>query len=360
MVCVRSVLGVDVGYRVRLQPSGNEFEVPDGKDILNSALAARLSVPYSCKTGVCRTCRARVLEGTLDHGMVHPHYLSDEEKAAGFAHLCQAKPTSDMVLEIEELTGLAGIEVRKFPGRVTKIERLADDVIQLDLRLPPNDNVRYLAGQYLAIQTPDGDSRNYSIAVPPKAEAVGFMELHIRYVPDGKFTEHVFNSVKARDLLKLEGPLGTFYIREESPKPMIMVASGTGFAPMKAMLEYAFSMDMLKKRPIQFYWGCRTKKDLYMLDLVEAWADTHPELTFHPVLSDPTAECEWRGRTGFVHEAVVSDNPDMSAVQVYAAGNPAMVDAARLHFIRDCALPAQEFFADSFLTERERNTAATS
>ena len=343
-----------MAYRVTFSPSGNTVEISEGKNILNCALEAKIALPYSCKTGVCRTCRGRVVSGQIEHGMVHPHYLSEEEKAQGFAHLCQAKPLSDLTIEVEELTGLSGIETRQLPGRVVKLERLADDVMLVQIRLQPNDNMRYLAGQYLAVKLPDGEVRNYSIAVAPSTEAGMHLDLHIRLMPGGRYTEHVFGEMKLRDLMRFDVPLGTFYIREESQKPIVMVASGTGFAPIKAMCEYAFDRGMLTSRPIKLYWGCRTKKDLYMLETAESWAEQHDNFEFIPVLSEPTPECDWGGRTAFVHEAVMQDIPDMSGVQMYVAGNPAMVDAARQAFTESCDLPASEFFADSFLSERDK------
>ena len=156
--------------------------------------------------------------------------------------------------------------------------------------------------------------------------------------------------MKERDILRFEGPLGTFYLREDSAKPIVMVASGTGFAPIKAMCEAAIEKGM--KRPVSLYWGCRARRDLYMLDIPSAWE--HPNFRFVPVLSDPTPECRWSGRIGFVHRAVMEDFPDLSGHQVYACGAPVMVDAARADFSAECKLPDEEFFADSFLTEADR------
>lgn len=344
-----------MAHKVTLQPSGHSFEVPEGKSILSAGLDAKLFMPYSCQTGVCRTCRGVVKEGTVDYGMVHPNYLPDSDKAKGYALLCQAKPLSDLTIEVAELEGLEGIEPRMIPGRVAKMELAAPDVMVVKLRLHPNENMRYLPGQYINVQLTDGDTRSYSISDMPSTLSSGSLELHIRHMPGGKYTDHVFSDMKVRDILRFEGPLGTFYLREKSDKPIVMVASGTGFSPIKAICENILDRGIQKERPVSLYWGCREKRDLYMLDLVKGWAAENEGFTFHPILSEPGPDCEWTGRTGFVHETVISDFADMSGVQIYAAGNPAMIDAARSDFVEKCGLPADEFFADSFLTEKERS-----
>jgi CDP-4-dehydro-6-deoxyglucose reductase len=339
-----------MSYHVTLKPSGPRFEVKEGQNVLQAGLDAGFMMPYSCRTGVCRTCRGTLREGSVDYGAVHPTYLPDSDKAKGYALLCQAKPLSDLVVEVRELEGMAGIRPRLIPCRIEKLEKPAPDVAIMGLRLPMNENFRFVAGQYIDILLKDQKRRSYSIAVPPKPEGVTYLELHVRHTPGGLFTDHVFSKAKVRDILRFEGPLGTFYVREDSAKPIIMLASGTGFAPIKAMIESV--LDRGFKRPTTLYWGCRAKRDLYMLDLPKTWE--RENFRFVPVLSDPTPECAWTGRTGFVHRAVMHDFPDMSDVQVYACGAPVMVDAARADFASQCGLPPEEFFADSFLTEADR------
>lgn len=344
-----------MSHTVTLKPSGHTFEVQEGQNILQAGLDAGFMMPYSCRTGVCRTCRGTLQEGTVDYGMVHPTYLPDTDKAKGYALLCQAKPLSNLVIELRELEGMAGIRPRIIPCRVEKAERPAPDVAVLGLRLPMNENFRFLAGQYIDVLLKDGKRRSYSIANAPKPEGVTYLELHVRHTPGGLFTDHVFSKLKVRDILRFEGPLGTFYLREDTAKPILMVASGTGFAPLKAMCESILGKDL--GRPITLYWGCRTKRDLYMLEYAATFQ--RPDLRFIPVLSDPTPECQWTGRTGFVHRAVMQDHPDMSGAEVYACGAPVMVDAARADFSSQCGLPAEAFFADSFLTEADRVPAST-
>ena len=339
--------------KVTLQPSGHSFEVPEGKGILQAGLDAGYSMPYSCRTGTCKTCRGTIREGRVDYGFVHPNYLSEADKAKGYALLCSAQPLTDCVIEVRELEGLAGIKPRLSPCRVTKIARPTPDVAVVSLRLPSNENMLFLAGQYIDFLLKDGKRRSYSIATKPAPEGVILLDLHIRHTPGGAFTDHVFGAMKEKDILRFEGPLGTFYVREDSDKPIVMVASGTGFAPIKAMCESMLAKGL--KRPVTLYWGCRAKRDLYMLDVPASWQ--HPNFRFVPVLSDPTPECAWAGRTGFVHRAVMEDFPDLSGHQVYACGAPVMVDAARADFSARCRLPAEEFFADSFLTEADKHPA---
>ena len=343
-------------FKVTLKPSGHVFEVAEGQSILQAGLDAGNSMPYSCRTGVCCTCRGTIREGKVDYGFVHETYLPESDKAKGYALLCQAQPLSDCVIELKELEGLAGIKARITPCRVTKIDKPAPDVAVLSLRLPSNENMLYLAGQYIDFLLKGGKRRSYSIASKPAPEGVTELDLHIRHTPGGAFTDQVFKTLKEKEILRFEGPLGTFYLRQDSDKPVVMVASGTGFAPIKAMTEFALDKKILDKRPVTLYWGCRAKRDLYMLDVPAGWQ--HANLKFVPVLSDPTPECAWTGRTGFVHRAVMEDFPDLSGHQVYACGAPVMVDAARADFSAKCRLPAEEFFADSFLTEADKHPAA--
>ena len=339
-----------MGFRVTLMPSGHSYEVPPGKSVLTAGLEAGWNMPYSCRAGTCRTCRGKILEGRVDYGGVHPSYLPEEHKAMGLALLCKAMPLTDLVVELKELS-LQGVKPKMIPCRVKRIDKPAPDVAVLDLKLPMNENMMFAAGQYVDFLLKDGKRRSYSIATPPSPQGVTDIQLHVRHTPGGLFTDHVFSGLKERDLLRFEGPLGTFYLREESDKPVVLVASGTGFAPIKAIIEYAARRGIA--RPMTLYWGCRSKRDLYMLDLPRSWEAELPGFRYVPVLSDALPEDGWTGRTGFVHRAVMEDFPDLSGHQVYACGAPVMVDAARIDFAAKCGLPEQEFFADSFLTEAD-------
>ncbi len=347
-----------MAFQVTLKPSGHTFEVKEGQRVLDAGLEAGFAMPYSCRAGSCRTCRGRLIEGTVGYGtnMVSDAYLPPEHRAMGLALLCSAIPQSDLVIELKELS-LVGIKPRMVPCRVKQLQKPSSDVAILDVKLPMNENFMFSAGQYIDFLLKDGRRRSYSIATAPSAGGVPDLQLHIRHTPGGAFTDHVFDGLKEREVLRFEGPLGTFYLREESTKPIVMVASGTGFAPIKSIVEYALRRKI--DRPMTLYWGCRAKADLYMLDLPQQWAEQNPRFKFVPVLSDALPADAWSGRTGFVHRAVMEDFSDLSGYQVYACGAPVMVDAARSDFMAKCGLPEDEFLADSFLTEADRASATT-
>lgn len=344
-------------YTITLSPSGRSYPCGGETNVLKAGLDAGLFLPYSCRTGVCRTCRGKILEGKVDYGAVHPTYLPDSDKAQGYALLCQAKPLSDLTLEAREIDMKDVIRPKFMPSRIFAMQRATPDVMVITLSLPMNEPMLYRAGQYVDFLLKDGKRRSYSIANLPNNEGVRQLELHIRKMPGGHFTEHVFGTMKLRDIQRIEAPLGTFFLREESDKPMIMLASGTGFAPIKAIIELTLQKGYT--RPITLYWGGRKREDIYMAQMAQAWADAHSHIRFVPVLSDKTAECNWSGREGFVHRAVMEDFPDLSGHQVYACGAPIVVDSARRDFTARCKLPEDEFYADSFLTEADKSGPAT-
>jgi CDP-4-dehydro-6-deoxyglucose reductase len=335
-------------HSVTIQPSGQQFQVEDGEAVLAAALRQGLVLPYGCKNGACGTCKGKIVSGTVDFGVYQPKALPDEDKARGKALFCQAKPLSDLVIEARTIGAAKGIEVKMLPCRVQKLERLADDVMVLHLKLPANEKLVFLAGQFIEFLLKDGSRRSFSMAnAPHDAE---LLQLHARHVAGGQFTDHVFGKMKERDILRFEGPLGTFFLREDSAKPLVFVASGTGFAPIKSIIEAAVKKGVT--RPMTLYWGARRPKDLYMNALAESWA-ARGLLKYVPVVSEALPEDGWNGRCGFVHRAVMADFPDLSGHQVYACGVPVMVDAARRDFTSACRLPEDEFYADSFTTQAD-------
>jgi CDP-4-dehydro-6-deoxyglucose reductase len=336
-------------HTVTLQPSGHQFQVEEGEAVLAAALRQGFVLPYGCKNGACGSCKGKILAGTVDYGVYQRKALSDEEKAQGKALFCQAKPLSDLVLEARTVGAAKDIQIKKLPCRVQKMERLADDVMVLQLKLPANEKLVFLAGQYIEFLLKDGSRRSFSIANPP--HDAEFIELHVRRVAGGQFTDHVFGKMKERDILRCEGPFGTFFLREDSDKPIVFVASGTGFAPIKAVIEHMFHKSIA--RPMTLYWGGRRPKDLYMNALAQRWTAAQPGFKYVPVISDALPEDNWNGRTGFVHRAVMQDFPDLSGHQVYACGVPIMVDSAKRDFITQCRLPEDEFYADSFTTQAD-------
>jgi CDP-4-dehydro-6-deoxyglucose reductase len=335
--------------KVTVQPSGQQFEVQEGESVLTAALRQAIILPYGCKNGACGSCKGRIVSGSVDYGVYQKKALTEDERAKGKALFCQAKPLGDLVIEARTAGAARGIQIKTLPCRIQKMERLADDVMVLQLKLPANEKLVFLAGQFIEFLLRDGSRRSFSLANPPHAAEL--LELHVRHVAGGQFTDHVFGKMKERDILRFEGPLGTFFLREESSKPIVFVASGTGFAPIKAIIEH-----MLEKkiaRPAVLYWGGRRPKDLYLNALPVKWAHEHPDFKYVPVISDGLPEGDWRGRTGFVHRAVMEDFPDLSGHQVYACGVPIMVDSARKDFTEKCGLPDDEFYADSFTTQAD-------
>jgi CDP-4-dehydro-6-deoxyglucose reductase len=336
-------------HRVTLQPSGLQFDVEEGESVLTAALRQGYVLPYGCRNGACGSCKGRIVEGTVDYGTYQKKALTDEEKAQGKALFCQAKPLGPLTIEARTVGAAKDIQVKTLPCRIQKMERLADDVMVLQLKLPANERLQFLAGQYLEFLLKDGSRRSFSMGNAPHNDE--FLELHVRHVAGGQFTDHVFGKMKERDILRFEGPLGTFFLREDSDKPAVFVASGTGFAPIKSILEHAFKKGVT--RPMTLYWGGRRPKDLYMNDLASRWAAEHPGFKYVPVVSEALPEDAWTGRTGFVHRAVMQDFPDLSGHQVYACGVPIMVDSARKDFVQQCRLPELEFYADSFTTQAD-------
>jgi CDP-4-dehydro-6-deoxyglucose reductase, E3 len=336
-------------HRVTLQPSGLQFDVEEGESVLTAALRQGYVLPYGCRNGACGSCKGKLVEGSVDYGIYQKKALTDEEKAQGKALFCQAKPLGPLVIEARTVGAAKDIQVKMLPCRIQKLERVADDVMVLQLKLPANERLQFLAGQYIEFLLKDGSRRSFSMGNAPHDDE--FLQLHVRHVAGGQFTDHVFNRMKERDILRFEGPLGTFFLREDSDKPVVFVASGTGFAPIKSILEHAFRKGIT--RPMTLYWGGRRPKDLYMNDLAARWAAEHANFTYVPVASEALAEDAWTGRTGFVHQAVMQDFPDLSAYQVYACGVPVMVDSARRDFVQRCRLPELEFYADSFTTQAD-------
>jgi CDP-4-dehydro-6-deoxyglucose reductase len=294
-----------------------------------------------------------VVSGEYEAGPYPAQILAPEELAAGITLLCQARPASDLLVESTEVRLASDIQIRKLPARVQSMERVAPDVAVIKLQLPASETFRFYAGQYIELILKEGRRRSYSMATPPHAGSP--LELHVRHMPGGYFTDHVFGAgatqMKEREILRIEGPFGSFFLREDSDKPIVLLASGTGFAPIKAIVEHMIHRQI--RRPVALYWGGRRPRDLYMDGLAASWTAALPDFRYVPVISDSLPEDGWCGRTGFVHEAVMHDLPDLSGHQVYACGAPVMVDAARREFSSQCGLPAEEFYADAFTSEAD-------
>lgn len=331
-----------MSYKVEIKPSGHFCDVTPGETVLEAALRQGFAFPYSCRGGSCGSCKGKLITGEVEYVGGKPIALTAKDEKNNIAVFCQARPKSDLVIEMKEIGALKDLVVKVLPCRVAKMEKLAPDVMRLFLKLPQTERMQFVAGQYLDILLRDGRRRSFSFANAPHE---GMLELHVRWIENGSFTTNVFTQMKEKDLLRIEGPLGSFFLRDDSNRPVILVAGGTGFAPMKAIIEQAISV--ASTREIILYWGVRNLTSLYLHELAESWKLAHANIRFVPVLSDPKAEDGWQGRTGYVHNAVVEDYADLSGHDVYASGPPAMVDAGREAFFSR-GLPEEQFFADAF------------
>ena len=344
-------------FTISVQPSGRSFTTNPDEAILAAGIRQGIGLPYGCKDGACGSCKCKKLEGTVLQGPHQSKALSPEEAANGYILTCCAVPQSDVVIESRQVTDESAYPVRKMPSRVISLEKKSHDVMLLRLQLPANDTMRYHAGQYIEFILRDGARRSYSMANAPHTLVAGSpaVELHIRHMPGGKFTEHVFNAMKEKEILRVEGPYGSFFLREDSDKPMILLASGTGFAPIKAIIEHLQFKGIT--RPATLYWGGRRPADLYLDEWVKARVAEMPHLSYVPVISDALPEDAWTGRTGFVHRAVLQDFADLSGHQVYACGATIVVDSARADYEALARLPPDEFYADAFTTEADKAKA---
>ena len=343
-------------FTITVRPSGRTFSAQRDQPILAAAMAQGVGLPYGCKDGACGSCKSRLLEGRVVHGVHQPKALSADEEAAGWVLTCCAAPQTDVTIEARTVAAAGEFAVRKMPTRVASIERPAADVAVLRMQLPAAEALRYHAGQYVEFVLADGSRRSYSMANAPELQGdKPSIELHIRHMPGGKFTDHVFGVLKAKDILRIEGPYGSFFLREDSHAPVVLLASGTGFAPIKAIIEHM--RIKASTRPAVLYWGCRSRADLYLHDWAVEAAAQMPNLSYVPVLSEPKPEDAWTGRTGLVHQAVMHDLPDLAGHQVYACGAPAMVDAAQRDLVQRCQLPAEQFYADAFTSEADKHGA---
>jgi CDP-4-dehydro-6-deoxyglucose reductase len=333
-----------VDRTVRLEPSGHSFTVAPGETLLEAALRQNIGLPYGCRNGACGACKGMLRSGELEYGEYQERALHPNEKAAGKALTCCTRPASDIVFEVRELSGAKDLAIRTLPCRVERIEKPADDVAILYLKLPTGERLQFLAGQYIDVLLKEGKRRSFSLANAPHDDQL--LQLHVRKTPGGAFSQYVFDEMKERTILRFEGPLGTFFLREDSDKPIVFVAGGTGFAPIKAIIEHAFHHD--PGRPMVLYWGVRARKDLYLADLPAQWQRAHENFSYVPVLSDPLPTDGWTGRTGLVHQAVLDDFDRLDGYQVYACGAPAMTDIARQTFVAQKGLPEDEFYCDAF------------
>jgi CDP-4-dehydro-6-deoxyglucose reductase len=340
-------------FTITIEPSGRSFSAEPSEAMLVAGIRQGIGLPYGCKDGACGSCKCKLVSGSVAHGPHQDKALSAAEEAAGFVLTCCGVAQSDVVIESRQVTQVGAFPIKKMPVRVISLERASHDVIVMRLQLPAADAFQYHAGQYVEFLLRDGSRRSYSMANAPHTQATApQMELHLRHMPGGKFTDHVFGAMKEKDIQRIEGPYGSFFLREDSDKPIVMLASGTGFAPIKAVLEHMQFKGI--SRAVTLYWGGRRPADLYQSGWIEAQLAAMPNLTYIPVVSDALPEDQWTGRTGFVHQAVLQDFADLSGHEVYACGAPIVVASAQRDFVTLAGLPPEFFFADSFTSAADK------
>ncbi len=340
-----------MSYQVKIDPSGHTMEVEKEELILDAALRHGISFPYGCRSGVCGTCLGKVLEGKVSYPDDFPMGLSEDDHDKGRALFCQAIAESDLLIEVAEIDAVSDIEIKTLPVKIVSLRKLSPDVMEVLLKLPETERMQFLAGQYIDILLSMGKRRAFSLANAPFNDE--YLELHIRHVKGGAFTGQIFNELKEKSLLRIEGPHGSFFLRD-TDRPKIMMGGGTGFAPLKGMIEQLIQENT--QLPIYLYWGVRSKIDLYHKELAEKWAFQHKNIHFIPVLSEPDDTDNWQGEMGFVHEAVVRDFADMSSFDVYMSGPPVMVEASVAAF-KEAGLSDDHMYSDSF--EYSKDTLST-
>ena len=341
-------------FSVRLEPSGLELSVPDGGTVLEAALHGGVSIPYSCRTGMCRTCKGTLVSGRLHGPTAQAEDTSTsagtEASAGEVMLLCRAMPRSNCVIHVSEAKVLE-FQPQLFPARVAGVDKPAPEVAVLRLRLPMNRKLSFRAGQYLDVLLQGGGRRSYSIATSPQVGGITDLELHVRHCPGGTFSDRLFASDPLKGMLQVEAPLGDFYLREETTGPVILLATGTGFAPIQAMVEDAIRLGRTARQTFHVYWGARETADLYRMELAMRWATEDAGVHFTPVLSGAVS-ADWSGRRGYVQQAVMEDFADLGHAQVYACGSEAMVASARRELVNARGLIETQFFADIFYSSR--------
>lgn len=330
-----------MSYHVQIQPGGQAFGAARDESILDAALRSGVILPFACRSGTCGSCTSRLLSGRVEYR----HGLGLAAKSGGHdtVLLCQALPRSDLVLETPEPTTPRDVPTRVLPCKVVKKERLAHDVMRLHLKLPESQRLRYFPGQYLDVLGPNGERRSFSIANAPQEG--GCLELHVRHVPGGAFTHWVFHEMAENTIWSIEAPKGSFFLRPDADRPALMLGGGTGFAPLKGMLEHAFQAG--DRRAMHLFWGVRARRDLYLPQLPREWARSHGNFRFTPVLSEPRPGEDWTGETGLVHEVLLRAYPELGGCDIYMSGPPAMVEAAGAAFLDHGARP-ERMFSDAF------------
>lgn len=329
-------------YTINIPATRHTFTASADETVLEAALRSAVSLPYGCRSGRCGACKGKILKGEVSY-VATPKGLTQQMQDDGYALLCQAHACSDIDIGFDDIEKLKQLKVTKMPVKVIKLGQLSHDVMRVYLKIPDNIRLKFFAGQYLDFIQENGEHRSFSIANAPHDDE--FLELHIRHIDGGEYTRYIFDRMKVNEILRVEAPLGNFILQESSPRPMILMGGGTGFAPIKGILEHAFHIGL--EKPMHLFWGVRSLRDLYMPDLPLEWMRRYPLFRYTPVLSEPLAEDNWQGETGYVHHAVMKHYPNMKDLDIYMSGSPAMVYGARDEFMQK-GVPENQLFSDAF------------
>lgn len=331
-----------MSFTITNQQTGSSFKAEGDDTILDAALKSNLVFPYGCRSGVCGACKCQIISGEIEYGPHEDFALTEEEANEGMALICCAKAVSDVVLDSREISAEKRVTIKMLPCRVSTINTLCDDVKQVFLQLPKTQNFEFINGQYIDIILKDGQRRSFSVANSASEAQLEGLELHVRLIPDGYFTPRIFNSMKARDVLRFEGPFGTYIWQSTADTPILMIATGTGFAPIKALIQQSLAEN--PEQQIHLFWGGRLIKDLYMLELVQQWEQDYPNFKFTPVLSQ---QQDWDGAKGYVQDAVLATYDNIAPFDVYASGSPVMIHSLR-ESLGQNGMKNDHFFFDSF------------
>jgi NAD(P)H-flavin reductase/ferredoxin len=332
-----------VSFKIQIQGSDEAFDCASSENLLDAAMRQGIEMPYSCRKGVCGNCKGRVVHGELvlgTQGGSHETGVNQPDE-----HLfCRAQPASDLSIDPTSWHRVDPNARKIVQAKLFKKIQLASDVTQLQLRFSAGVRVKFKAGQYLQLLLPDGQRRSYSMAnAPHESDSV---QLHIRNLPRGYFSDTMLKNIQIGDLLKVELPHGDFWLREDSERPLLMVAGGTGFAPIKSILDHIIRQKLQRK--VHLYWGAREQEGIYANDLLARWSQQSPSWVIHPVLSELPDGSIWKGRLGFVHEAVQADFENLNDWDVYACGGMPMVTALR-GVCKQLGLPDANFYSDVFV-----------
>ena len=344
------MVGALRSMNIQIRSNNQSFVCKPDESILDAALRQNIQLPYGCRGGRCGSCIGDLLQGEIAYPNGQPKGISDQEHGEGKVLFCQARAKSDLLIEARVIDVPKGVVVRKMPARVHELKKLAADVIGLKLKIPSNDRLQFLPGQYMDFILDEGRRRSFSLANAPHEDQ--FLEFHIRHVDGGYFTPLVFAELKKKALLRIEGPLGRFYLRKDSKEPIIMMGGGTGIAPLRSMILQMIATGT--NQAIHLFWGVRALKDAYLVDEIGQWLKKCPALKFTLVLSEPEPGDTKQMpvdlglvESGYVHEALIRTYPDLSAYVVYMSGPPPMIDAARAVFLQQ-GMVKDKLFSDAF------------